>query len=92
MTNDEINAMVSAILAEFPPEEIPVLIGYLRVRLGWGGSARVIRADGTTGVLDQTFELERYPEALQRHIRDAADRLEPVLRELDNAAADEAPA
>ena len=72
---------VQAILNEFPPEELPVLYGYLRIRMGWGGSALVLRADGSRGTLDQTFELERYDPELQRRIRHAADRLEPLLQD-----------
>jgi len=72
---------VRAIMAEFDSEEVGVLYGYLRIRMGWGGSGGVIRADGTIGILDMTFELERYDAELQQRIRHAADRLEPLLRD-----------
>jgi hypothetical protein len=74
-------AAITAILAEFSPEDLPVLLGYLRVRLGWGAHAHVVRANGTGGVLDQTFELARYDKDLQRRVRHAADRLEPLLQD-----------
>jgi phosphomannomutase len=72
---------IGAIMQEFTDEEIPVLYGYLRVRMGWGGSGILLRADGTIGILDMTFELERYDEELQQRIRHAADRLEPLIRD-----------
>jgi hypothetical protein len=81
VNREERDAAAVAILNEFPAKEIPVLYGYLRVRMGWGGSAGVRWADGTFGILDMTFELERYDEELQRRIRHAADRLEPLLQD-----------
>jgi hypothetical protein len=69
----ERSRQVGAIFDEFSPEEKPVLYGYLRVRMArhdprWAGSAVGVRGDGSMGMLDMGFELERYDADLQQRI------------------------
>ena len=78
MSRDE---QIVAILDEFPAEELVVLYGHMRVRMGWGGTALVRGTGGTIGTLDMTFDLERFPDDLQQRIRHAGDRLAPLLQD-----------